>query len=409
MPGAGDGGRASHSGGASLWDRPATSQASVGGRSRGQRDAPAGVARGVPWQEDDEQPLPPWAMLMVDRLRAETNMARGEAVHEDELELDQDGRNKRAHGGVPGKGGLDPDSFLPDPPHRHAPPPLLLPNRRPQTSAPAGARPATSLGVTRMKTEDNRALLKYGCAKTSDKLTWYSDRLHHCSAALFRGSHPERKPNEVPLKSLAIRKWGSRIGRKAPLSWFDVDEPFRLTPAQQRKFGGLCLPPGDAQGDAARTVVARAVAARVANKHLRRQRERALLRELSANLPVWALRPTMGSDGQERGGRLWIWNPYVSDKVCTKYQLFEVDGYEINGKKPWHFAKEFARVGRLRFPEDNLPACKAKERELQSALTSRHKFIRDAQQLDARVARSHAMYNGWDDGNRERQSAYSDL
>jgi len=349
------------------------------------------------WQEDDEQPLPPWAMLMVQRLRAETNMARGEAVDEEELELDQDGRNKRAHGGVPGKGGLDPESFLPDAPRRRSPPPLLLPAPRPQTSDLSRARPSTSLGVTRMKTEDNRALLKYGCMKTSDSMNWFSDRLHHCSAALHRGSHPERKPNEVPLKTLALRKWGVRIGRKAPLSWFDVDEQFRLTPAQQRRFGGLCLPPGAAEGDAARTVVARAAAAHVANKHLRRQRERALLRELRGNLPVWALRPTTSSDGRERGGRLWIWNPFVSEKVCTKYQLFEVEGYEINGKKPWHFAEEFARVGRLRFPEDNLPACKAKLRELRSALGSRHKFIRDAEQLDGRVARSRGSNTkGWD-------------
>eukprot|EP00937_MAST-01D_sp_MAST-1D-sp2_P005266 g5266.t1 len=243
-------------------------------------------------------------------------------------------------------------------------------------------RPCTALDVATERTAGTSALLLREAHRTelSHTTVFYRDRARHCRAALGRALAPGRvQRNEQISKSLVRLKWGARLGREAPLSWFDVHDDFRMTPQQQRAYGGLCLPVGDSEGDAARSAAARAAAAHVANPALREARERALARELQANAPVWA----------RRGERLWIWNPFVTEKTNTKYQCFEVSGYEIDGKKPWQFAAEFSRVGRLSFPEDKPSLCKKKLATLQTALRERRHFADEAVALDRRVAGVH--------------------
>jgi hypothetical protein len=56
---------------------------------------------------------------------------------------------------------------------------------------------------------------------------------------------------------------------------------------------------------------------------------------LELNKPVWASRKRM---------LLWYWNPFLPEKLGTKYQLVPASGYTINGKPPWEWTSEWQQA-----------------------------------------------------------------
>ena len=246
--------------------------------------------------------------------------------------------------------------------------------QRPGSSRSASARhPTTPLDMMRAKTEDNASMLSREVELVHAGAGVIADRRDHCRDALERALSGTVRPNERFAKTLYRRRWGEEVAQLAPLSWFDIDERFRLDPAEQARFGGLCS--SGAEGEALRRRAARMAAAHIASARLRAERERTLLKELRANAPAWAA----------RGRRMWLWNPFVTEKIATKYQAFEVEGFEIDGKKPWFFAGEFAKVGRLTFPDDDPGACKASLARLEASLQERGSFIDDVNVLARRL------------------------
>jgi hypothetical protein len=122
----------------------------------------------------------------------------------------------------------------------------------------------------------------------------------------------------------------TKLAGSTPKSFPEVNPSKHLTDEEEQLYG---------QREHVIKEAAHYAAARTASSkahHSVKQHKETIRLEL--NRPVWASRKRM---------LLWYWNPFLPEKLGTKYQLVPARGYTINGKPPWEWTAEWEKAASI--------------------------------------------------------------